>query len=173
MKATDLLASYKGGERNFIYSFLRNSDLKGAHLEGVNLNSATLLGVNLKGANLEGANFNSANLINTSLENVNLRGADLSYANLGHTSMRGADLMNANLKDATLNSINFRGAKNYYSFTAFGTSGRIVHCVKWDNGWMVHAGCFWGNLDDLEEAVRATHNSSVYIANIELLRTLN
>ena len=78
-----------------------------------------------------------------------------------------ADLSGANLNGADLN-----GAKSYYSFTAYDTSKRIVHCIKNQDTWMVQAGCFWGTLDELEAEVKSTHNSKVYLSNIGLLRSL-
>ena len=132
-------------------------NLQGANLQGANLSSATLIYVNLQDANLQDVNLSSATLID-----VNLKGADL----------RGADFHGADLEDANLQDANLQGAKNYYCFSACSKSKRAVHCVKWDTCWMVQDGRFWGSLDDLEEKVKTSHNSAVYIANIELLRTL-
>jgi len=35
---------------------------------------------------------------------------------------------------------------------------------------MIQAGCFWGFLEELETKVKETHNSKVYLANIEILK---
>lgn len=40
-------------------------------------------------------------------------------------------------------------------------------------GWMAYAGCFSGNLDELEAAVRKKHNCQVYLGVIEMLRKWN
>lgn len=107
-------------------------------------------GVSLSGADLRGAD----------LKGINLRGADLSEVDLYE-----ADLSRANLSQADLSR-----AKNYYSFVAFDTSKRLVHCVKNKDTWMIKAGCFWGTLEELEAKVKKTHNSKVYLANIEILK---
>jgi hypothetical protein len=56
---------------------------------------------------------------------------------------------------------------------AMPTSGRIVHCVWHKTGWMIQAGCFSGNLDELETAVKNNHNCPVYLGMIAFLRTYN
>ena len=96
---------------------------------------------------------------------ANLHRADLSGANLYRANLSGADLSGANLNGADLNY-----AVDYYSFIAYDTSKRVVHCVKHKTTWMVQAGCFWGTLEELETKVRKTHNSKVYLANIEILK---
>jgi hypothetical protein len=63
-------------------------------------------------------------------------------------------------------------AENYYSFIAYNTSKRIVHCVRHDDTFMCKAGCFWGSLDELEAKVKETHNSKVYLMNIEIMREI-
>jgi len=112
---------------------------------------------------LERANLRCANLRCANLEGANLRDADLRCANLRGANLRGADLRCANL----------RRANNVYQFIAYDTSKRLVYCVKQhDDSWMVQAGCFWGTLEELETKVKETHNSKVYLANIELLKGL-
>lgn len=108
---------------------------------------------------------------------ISLRGANLKGANLRDANLRDADLSGANLRDVDLSGANLSGAnlrfvKNYYSFVAYNTSKRTVHCIKHVTTWMVKAGCFWGTLDELETKVKETHNSKVYLANIEILRNL-
>ena len=75
-------------------------------------------------------------------------------------------------ENAYLQNANLGSAKNYYSFIAYDTSKRLVHCVKHQETWMVKAGCFWGTLKELEEKVLQSHKSKVYLHNIELLKTL-
>ena len=113
-----------------------------------------------------------ANLRGADLYGANLRGANLRGANLRGTDLRGADLSGANLRGANLRRANLRGAKSYYSFVAYDTSKRLVYCVKHKHTWMILAGCFWGTLEELETEVRETHNSKVYLANIEILKGL-
>ena len=95
---------------------------------------------------------------------ADLRGVDLSEA----------DLYGANLDEVNLSGANLTGAKNYYSFVAYDTSKRLVHCVKHKDAWMIQTGCycFWGTLEELETKVKETHNSKVYLANIEILKGL-
>ena len=73
---------------------------------------------------------------------------------------------------ADLSGADLRGAAGHFCFGPMPTSGRIVHCT-WhgDSGWMVKAGCFWGNLKELEEKVKAYHNCPVYLGMIALLST--
>ena len=78
----------------------------------------------------------------------------------------------AKLHGADLREASLYGANSYYSFFAYDSSRRIVHCVKHEETWMVKAGCFWGTLEELEQKVRDTHNSKVYLSNIEILKGL-
>ena len=133
---------------------------------------ADLRDANLSGADLSGANLKDANLRDANLNGADLSGANLSDANLRDANLRDANLRGANLRFANLRFANLSGAKSYYSFTAYGTSKRIVHCIKNQDTWMVQAGCFWGTLDELEAKVKSTHNSKVYLSNIDLLRSL-
>ena len=144
-----------------------NPEGKRANLIGANLRGADLSGADLWGADLCGANLSGADL-----SDADLSGADLSGANLRGANLWGADLSGANLSGAGLRGANLWGARSYYSFTAYDTSKRIVHCIKSQDTWMIQAGCFWGTLDELEATVKSTHNSKVYLSNIGLLRSL-
>ena len=146
---------------------VNGNDLADVNLRDVNLRDADLEDANLRDADLTGADLEGANLIYANLRGANLRGADLRGADLIYANLEGADLEGANLEGA-----NLEGTENYYSFTAYDTSKRIVHCVKRDNQWIVKAGCFWGTLKELEEKVKESHNSPVYLANIEILKNL-
>ena len=146
---------------------LTNADLMGANLEGAYLRGADLIGANLRYADLK-----DADLTGSDLRNSDLRNADLTYADLRDANLTGTDLKNANLTGAYLAGANLTDTKNYYSFVASDTSNRIVHCVRHDKQWMVKAGCFWGTLEELEVEVKKSHNSPVYLANIEILKNL-
>ena len=76
--------------------------LKGANLEGENLNGANLEGVNLGEANLNEANLEGANLSEAFLSGAYLRGANLVEANLRGAFLGGAHLSGANLRGANL-----------------------------------------------------------------------
>ena len=127
--------------------------------ERANLQGANLRGANLQGADLRGANLRGANLQGADLQGANLPGADLRRANLLGADLLGADLL---------------GAENIFQFGPMPTSGRIV-TANWhgEKGWIVYAGCFTGNPDELEAAVKAKHNCPVYLGIIEMLRKWN
>jgi len=142
---------------------IEEADLRRADLREANLYKANLYKANLRRADLRRADLQGAELIG-----ADLYGADLRRANLRRANLVGADLDGANLVGADLD-----GAKSYYSFVAYDTSKRLVHCIKHKDTWMIHAGCFLGTLEELEAKVKETHNSKVYLANIELLKTLD
>lgn len=101
---------------NLERAYLRNADLRGANLKGTNLEKANLQNANLKPqivgdneyviTNLQGANLRKARLVDANLQTANLQGAILNGAFLLDT-----DLRNANLQDANLDNTNIRGAK--------------------------------------------------------------
>ena len=141
---------------------LFDADLRRADLSNADLRRADLRGVDLRGADLS----------NADLYYADLGGADLMDADLFGAYLVGADLSGADLSGAYLIGADLRLANNYYSFVAYTTSRRLVHCFKNDTTWMVRAGCFWGTLEELEIKVLDTHKSSVYLANIEILKTI-
>lgn len=151
---------------------LKVEELFDANLSGADLRDAYLRDADLRGANLRGADLGGADLRDAHLYGADLRDADLINANLRCTDLRRVDLYGVDLKDAKLKGADLRGALNYYSFVAYDTSKRLVHCIKHDFSWMVLAGCFWGTLEELEKKVLHTHKSSVYLANIEILKTI-
>jgi hypothetical protein len=156
------------------------ANLSGANLSGANLSGANLSGANLYGANLRGADLREADLREADLSGANLRGANLSGANLSVANLRGANLYGANLSVANLRGANLYGAnlrgadlsraKGLYIFGPMPTSNRICIAVWHENKWMVQAGCFWGDLKELEAAVKDKHNCPIYMANINLLK---
>ena len=120
--------------------------------------AAVAKGADLKGAYLGGVNLEGADLKGAYLEGANLEGAYLGGANLGGANLEGADL---------------KGAEDLFQFGPMPTSGRICIAIWHETGWMVQAGCFWGNLEELEKKVRKTHNCPVYLGNIEILKRWN
>ncbi|WFR96291.1 pentapeptide repeat-containing protein [Rhizobium tumorigenes] len=90
--------------RHFVPS-LRNADLRGFDLVGVNLR-----GAQLSGANLAGADLTQANLIGAHLNNANLIGADLEFAKLTAAVLTSATLQAANLRNASLDECDFERA---------------------------------------------------------------
>ena len=129
-------------------------------------------GANLSEADLSGANLSGTDLSRTDLSEADLSGANLSEADLSGANLRGTDLSRTDLSEADLSGANLSGTLGFYVFCAYDTSKRIVYCVKHETTWMVKAGCFWGNLEELEKIVRDTHGSKVYLSNIELLKGL-
>ena len=149
------------------------ADLHGADLTEANLSDADLRDADLRGANLSGTYLTRTNLSGADLTRANLRGAnltraDLHGADLHETNLRGADLTGAYLGGAYLS-----GAIGLYQFGPMPTSGRLCYAVWHTDKWMVQAGCFWGDLDELDAQVKFKHKCPVYLANIALLRSWN
>jgi uncharacterized protein YjbI with pentapeptide repeats len=86
------------------------TNLAGADLTGVNLNSAKLTRADLHKAVLRGANLSGADLSRANLEDAVLSKANLSGAYLFDADLSGADLKDANLKDAILNKAHLKDA---------------------------------------------------------------
>jgi Pentapeptide repeats (8 copies) len=170
---TDILRLHKmwlndeeGGNRaNLRWANLSRADLGGANLRWANLSRANLSRANLSGANLRWADLSGADLSRANLSRANLSRANLSGANLSRANLSGADLSWADLSEA-----NLRWAKAIHLFGPMPTSGRMIYAVLHESGWMVQAGCFWGNLDELEAKVNASHKCPFYIGIINLLR---
>lgn len=83
-------------------TLLAGSDLAGANLSRVKLNSTDLSGSRLTEANLSQADLSYATLNQADLSRANLAGADLHFAELKEANLSGADLRDANLADAAL-----------------------------------------------------------------------
>jgi len=141
-----------------------------ANLRGANLRGADLILADLSGANLRGSDLSGADLSGSNLSGANLRGSDLSGADLSGANLRGSDLREAGLSGSNLSEADLYGAKGIMQFGPMPTSGRIIYAVRHDSGWMVQAGCFWGNLDELEADVKEKHNCPMYLGIIQLLR---
>lgn len=122
---TELIARYKGGERNFINANLRCSRLNQQCLKGVNLShafleladldrvdlsQAELTAVDASNANLDRANLSRAKLFGTNLTEASLENANLSEAKLYKACFERANLAGANLNGADLSFADLRGA---------------------------------------------------------------
>lgn len=132
-------------------------------IEDIDLSRTNLSRINLSGADLHRVNLSETNLYRSDLSGSDFSGADLSDAILYRTNLSETNLYGANLFNI----------ENYYSFIAYDTSKRVVHCFKRKNTWMIQAGCFWGTLEELEKKVKETHNSKFYLANIKLLKMIH
>ena len=91
-------------------------------LDGVNLSTAKLKGVDLQGANLSGANLSQADLSGANLSNSILRNAVLVEANLIGANLAGALLSGADLRGTDLvlapGSVQpFEQLKLFYDYT--------------------------------------------------------
>ncbi|HRI71160.1 MAG TPA: pentapeptide repeat-containing protein, partial [Polyangium sp.] len=87
------------------FTYLVNTDLRGADLSG-----ADLFGANLFGADLRGANLSHADLSHADLRGADLTGANLGIADLSIANLRGANLSGASLSGADLSGANLSGA---------------------------------------------------------------
>jgi len=96
MTATEILAKYKQGERNFSGLDLAGADFSFADLSNVNFSGSNLKNADFSFANLEGDNFTGADLTNANLESANLNNAELTNANLGDVNFDNV----AHMKDA-------------------------------------------------------------------------
>jgi hypothetical protein len=76
----------------------------------IDLQKASLEGVNLKGADLRRANFKEANLSKADIRGTNLAGAEFIQANLTKTRLGAANLTDANLWGANLTGADLQGA---------------------------------------------------------------
>jgi hypothetical protein len=94
---------------------LRNLNLVGVNLIGVDLHKAILIGTNLSGAILHSANlqeciFSTATLYNTDIRSANLAGADLRWANFCNSFLQDANLQDIDASYAKLDGSNLLNA---------------------------------------------------------------
>lgn len=89
---------------------LRDANLQGFDLHGLNLNLALLKSAHLQGANLYFAQLRNARLDDAMLQGAQLYEAKLQTASLRKAQCQGANLMAAFLQDAKLIAANLNGA---------------------------------------------------------------
>ncbi len=82
------------------FADLRNCDLSGREMSGVNLYNADLNGANLSNANLSGANLGGTDLTGANLSGANLDNADLFTSTLIGAPFDHASLRTTNMDDA-------------------------------------------------------------------------
>lgn len=97
-------------EANLVGADLRGLDLESVDLRKANLVGANLAGTNLSGANLEEANLSSANLSEANLIGTDLNRTELNQANLSKATICFTRLSKANLSMADLRNTNLTGA---------------------------------------------------------------
>jgi hypothetical protein len=102
-------AQGKGGSGGRIDA-LQELNADKVSLDGVDVTSAALQGIQLRNAKLHRANFSSADLRNSDFTGSNFSLADLNSANLRNTVLDHAIFLEADLQDSDLNGSSFVGA---------------------------------------------------------------
>ncbi len=95
---------------NFDKARLSGAQLQGAHLSGAQLQGAYLIEAQLQGAYLGFAELQGADLSRAQLQGAHLSGAQLQGADLGFAELQGADLSRAQLQGAYLIEAQLQGA---------------------------------------------------------------
>lgn len=81
---------------------LRDADLAGRHLKGIDFTSALLTQANLTASDLSKARFTSADMRRADLRSCRLTGASFQLAELTGASLRGSDCSGADFTDSAL-----------------------------------------------------------------------
>lgn len=117
-------------EYDFTDKDLRDTNFKGANLEGAIFLNSNLENVNMKGAKMKGAKLSGANMKSVNLEGVDLRNAEFIGTILRNANLRYCDLVGSNLENAILNKANLRHANlsNSYGFKANFTGSNLKDC---------------------------------------------
>jgi uncharacterized protein YjbI with pentapeptide repeats len=166
----DVPESHSGMAMRYALEKATQSDanLSGANLSDANLSDANLSGAYLRGANLRGANLSDANLSDANLSGANLSGAYLRGANLRGAYLSGANLSDANLSDANLSDANLSdnskiiGKRPVFIIGPIGSRCDYLTSYMTDSGVKIQAGCFFGDLEKFESAVKETHGSKIH-----------
>ena len=124
-------------------------------------------GIDFSDKNLSGADFSYSTFTSVSFYRTNLSRADFSHSQLYQSDFRGVDFFGVNLKRAELVDTKF-ARSNIFRFNKEG--GRDCFAVVHDSWIMIHAGCFWGSLDEFQK--KATKKKAGYEAQIVYLRAL-
>ena len=80
---------------------------------------------------------------------------------------------NISLRNANLRNADLRNAKSIFIFNKI--DGRTCYAVVGENGVMVKAGCFWGDISKFEAACKDKYpNDSIkaYAAQIQYLKAI-
>lgn len=170
---------------------LKGADLRKADLSGTDLSFACLKEANLQRADLSKANLKWAILELANLRKADLSEADLSAADLNEAYLREAILHEANLTNASLKSANLThaylsdadlsnivlgfnfccggswGAPIYQAACGFGSRNATLTLLAEGEPeeWRFFTGCFSGTREELEHAVKETHEGTPEVAN--------
>jgi uncharacterized protein YjbI with pentapeptide repeats len=107
--------TWRGANLNGIHlnnATLTSSDLMGAQLVDADLSNATTFNLNLAGANLTKTHFRNAVLVRAILSSANLTDADLTNADLTDADLTNADLTRTTLIGAKLTRAKVGNARN-------------------------------------------------------------
>lgn len=89
---------------------LRDVELNGFNLAGMNFDNVDLKSAEMNGADLTAASFRGASISRAELEGANLNNANLSFANVSAAKLNNASLCQATLSSAELEDASMRGA---------------------------------------------------------------
>jgi len=139
MTASEILADYRSGHRDFTGVDISGTDLSDRDLTGASFYGADLARVNLSGSaltcvQLKAANVTHANLAGAQLNATDLIAADFSDSNLSHADLTGAALHHANLSRADLSATNLgsTGLSDANLTDARLTGAHLYHTVLCD-----------------------------------------
>jgi hypothetical protein len=88
---------------------VRDGDLRGVNLEGLNLKAFDFSGANLTDARFFGSDLTDARFVASNLTEADMKGAVLTAANLHGAILEGTDLRGAHLEKAKLTGVTFKG----------------------------------------------------------------
>jgi len=126
LTASEIVAAYQAGRRDFHFVRADHADLAGtnlrgalfyyASLRGANFTNASLTHVQFKGADLteavlRGSWLNATDLIGAIFHNADMGGIDLTGAALARADCTGADMRRAYFGGASLQQASFAGAR--------------------------------------------------------------
>ncbi len=123
MDTTELLRTYRNGQRSFPWAQLAGADLAGACLARANFTRADFGGANLAGADLRGCNFSKANLSGANLTGAQLQRAKLykcqvTEANLTAAKLLGADVSGVDWSQTCLQGTQMPDGQDYETWSA-------------------------------------------------------
>jgi hypothetical protein len=140
-QAIGRLALVEGMTPELLKIDLRNANLQGFDLSGLNLNNAILANANLEGAILAGTQLEDTFLALAHLEGAGFHMAHLERAFLGRAHLEGAILVNTHLEGAHLGEAHLEGAFLGGTKMVSSTVWRDAHTklAAWQSVNLVHS----------------------------------